>query len=373
MPSLIDDVSRRPTRTLADFDLPALQDELKRADLIPSHAKRLLRAYYDGGGAIDFSTIDVGRRVRAWIESNTRPASKIAFRSVSVDGTVKLLLQLEAGGTIETVLMPGHHPDRAAGCVSSQVGCAMGCDFCASTRAGLERNLTSGEIVEQFLHLRSEAAAMGRRLTSLVFMGMGEPMHNLDNVIPAIRRISSPAMGAMSGRHITLSTVGIVPGIERLGAEDLNVHLALSLHAPDDETRSRLVPANRRYRVGQIMEAAKRFQDRAGRIVTIEYCMLDGINDSDAHATALADLMNGFRAHVNLIPYNPIGFGLSGIAYRKPGRERVSEFLRILWNANVVAHVRETRGDDVSAACGQLRQAQEPQPVMLAASAISHA
>jgi len=373
MPSLIDEDSSRPTRSLADFDVATLQDELSRAGLIPSHAKRLLRAYYDGGGAIDFAAIDVGKAVRAWSDANIRPASRIGFRSVSSDGTVKLLLHLQAGGTVETVLMPGHRPDRAAGCVSSQVGCAMGCDFCASTRGGLERNLTSGEIVEQFLHLRSQAAAMGRRLTSLVFMGMGEPMHNLDHVIPAIRRISSPALGTMSGRHITVSTVGIVPGIERLAAEDLNVHLALSLHAPDDETRSRLVPANRRYRVEQIMEAAKRFQDRAGRIVTIEYCLLDGINDSDDHATALADLMNGFRAHVNLIPYNPIGFGLSGIAYRKPGRARVDAFLRILWNANVVAHVRETRGDDVSAACGQLRQAQEPQLVTLAASAISHA
>jgi 23S rRNA (adenine2503-C2)-methyltransferase len=366
MPSLIDDVSSRPARSLADFDLGALQDELKRAGTFPSHAKRLLRAYYEGGGAIAFDAIDVGRVVRGWFEKTIRPASTIAVRSASSDGTVKLLLNLQSGGTVETVVMPGHRPDRAAGCVSSQVGCAMGCDFCASTRAGLERSLTAGEIVEQFLHLKSQATAMNRRLTSLVFMGMGEPMHNLDNVIAAIRRISSPAMGSLGGRHITVSTVGIVPGIERLAAEGLNVHLALSLHAPDDATRGKLVPANRRYPVDEIMQAAREFQARTRRIVTIEYCMLADVNDSEHHARTLVLLMDGFRAHVNLIPYNAIGNGLSGVAYRKPSCERIDAFMQILLSDQVVAHVRETRGDDVNAACGQLRQAHESQLVSLA-------
>jgi 23S rRNA (adenine2503-C2)-methyltransferase len=232
----------------------------------------------------------------------------------------------------------------------------MGCDFCASTKRGLERNLEAGEVVEQFLHLKAQAANMGRRITSLVFMGMGEPMHNLDNVIGAIKRIADQAMGALGGRQITVSTVGVVPGIERLADADLNVHLALSLHAPDDETRARIVPANRRYPVADIMSATRRFADRTGRIPTIEYCLLADMNDSDAHARRLAQLMEGFRAHVNLIPYNWVGAGLSGIVYRRPSDARVQQFLHLLRSANVVAHRRETRGDDVNAACGQLRE-----------------
>jgi 23S rRNA (adenine2503-C2)-methyltransferase len=230
----------------------------------------------------------------------------------------------------------------------------MGCTFCASTRGGLDRNLHYSEIVEQFLHLQREAAAMERRLTSLVFMGMGEPMHNLENVISAIRRIADPDLGGLGWRQITVSTVGIVPGIDALADADLNVHLALSLHAADDETRSRIVPVNNRYPVAQIMAAARRFADRTRRVPTIEYCMLADINDSPAHADRLARLMTGFRAHVNLIPCNAI----PGATYAAPNSETVRAFLDRLRSANVVVHVRETRGDPINAACGQLRQLQ---------------
>jgi 23S rRNA (adenine2503-C2)-methyltransferase len=251
--------------------------------------------------------------------------------------------------------MPAYRADRAAGCISSQIGCAMGCDFCASTKCGLERNLTAGEIVEQFLLLKREAMRDRRRLRSLVFMGMGEPMENLDNVIGAIRRIADPAMGALGWRQITVSTVGIVPGIDQLADANLNVHLALSLHAPDDETRSRLVPMNRRWKVAEIVAAAKRFQERTGRVVTIEYCMLAGVNDSNEQGELLARLLQDFRAHVNLIPYNPIGTGLSGTIYIRPTEQNVAHFARILQEHGVVVHARRTRGDDVAAACGQLR------------------
>jgi 23S rRNA (adenine2503-C2)-methyltransferase len=278
---------------------------------------------------------------------------------------VKLLISLGAvlplssqewgpGGEVEAVLMPGESPDRAAACVSSQIGCAMGCDFCASTRRGLERNLTSAEIVEQFLHLKAEALRGGRRLSTLVFMGMGEPLQNLDEVLPAIRRIGGQELGALGWRQITVSTVGIVPGIERLADADLNVNLALSLHAPDDETRARIVPMTRRYSVAEIVAATKRFYERTGRITNIEYCMLDTINDSDAHARALAELLRGFRTHVNLIPYNSIGLGLSGVEYRTPSPDRVETFTAILRAAGVTVHARKRRGDDVNAACGQL-------------------
>jgi 23S rRNA (adenine2503-C2)-methyltransferase len=184
---------------------------------------------------------------------------------------------------------------------------------------------------------------------------MGEPMLNLANVIAAIKLITGNQTGCLGGRHVTVSTVGIVPGIDALADANLNVHLALSLHAPDDETRARLVPMNRRYPVADIMAAARRYQDRIGRIVTIEYCMLAGINDTDEHARMLVDRMKAFRAHVNLIPYNPIGAGLTGKIYQRPSRDRVLRFLAILRDAGIISHARDTRGDDVNAACGQLQ------------------
>ena len=343
---------------LTDYDTDTLASAFASWGFKPSHARRLLREFYLNAGQIDLPSLDLGKALRARLEADVPlRRSSIVRRVEAADGTVKLLVGFDGGGgAVESVLMPAYDAARAAGCVSSQIGCAMGCDFCASTRRGLERDLEAGEIVEQFLHLKREAIARGRRLTTLVFMGMGEPMHNLDNVIAAVRRIAAPAMGELGWKQITVSTVGIVPGIERLAQADLNVHLALSLHAPDDATRSRLVPANRRYRVAEIVDAAKRFQQRTGRIVTIEYCLLADVNDSDEQAFRLADLLAGFRAHVNLIPYNTIGPGVSGFAYARPSPERVTRFLRILQDRGVVAHCRRTRGDDVNAACGQLRE-----------------
>jgi len=342
---------------LSDLDLAGLEDALAAGGFVRSHAGPLLREFYRGAGEIDFSRLRCGPRIAAWVTSRFEPVgSTIQRRVVSNDGTVKLLIGFPDGGAVESVLMPSHRPDRAACCVSSQIGCAMGCDFCASTRRGLERNLTASEIVEQFLHLKREADALGRRLTSLVFMGMGEPLHNLDQVLCAIKRIADPDLGGLGWRQVTVSTVGIVPGIARLAEADLNVNLALSLHAPDDHTRARIVPVNRRYSVREIVAAARIFWEKTGRIVIIEYCMLDGINDSDEQAEMLASLLDGFRAHVNLIPYNNVGAGLSGAAYQQPSQERMRAFARILGARGVVAHFRDRRGDDVSAACGQLRE-----------------
>jgi 23S rRNA (adenine2503-C2)-methyltransferase len=173
-------------------------------------------------------------------------------------------------------------------------------------------------------------------------------------VMKSIQRLGEPATAGLGRRHITVSTVGIVPGIERLASSGLGVHLAVSLHAPDDVTRSRLVPMNRKFKVADILVAARNYQDLTGQIVTIEYCMLANVNDSDDQASELARLLEGFRAHVNLIPYNWIGGGLSGALYRRPSQQRLESFLGILRDAHVVAHFRRTRGDDVAAACGQL-------------------
>jgi 23S rRNA (adenine2503-C2)-methyltransferase len=344
-------------QSLSDYDPAPLAAALSAAGHKPIHAASALRHFYESHGRTIEGKTPISKSALEYLsQSIPLRRSKIQTKSVAADGTTKLLIAFENAGSVESVLMPALRDGISAGCVSSQIGCAMGCDFCASTRNGLERNLESGEIVEQFLHLKEQSAAIGRRLKTLVFMGMGEPMLNLDNVIAAIRRIADPALGNLGWRQITVSTVGIVPGIDKLAAADLNVHLAVSLHAPDDATRSKLVPMNRRWPVSEIMNAARRFQAATKRIPTIEYCMLAGVNDTDEQATLLADLMQGFRAHVNLIPYNPIGAGLSGIHYARPSRERMGAFIDILRARNVVTHFRGTRGDDVNAACGQLRQ-----------------
>ncbi|HEV2295839.1 MAG TPA: 23S rRNA (adenine(2503)-C(2))-methyltransferase RlmN [Tepidisphaeraceae bacterium] len=347
------------TAALTDFDIPALEARFVEWGFRPAHAARLLKALYRGNGSIDLVSLSLGKRLMARMADELLVrSSEVIARHVSGDGTSKLLVGFRDGNAVETVLMPSHRQGIAAGCVSSQVGCAMGCDFCASTRGGLVRNLTAGEIVEQFLHLRAAAASVGRRVKTLVFMGMGEPLSNLENVVAAIERITDRRLGALGRRQITVSTVGIVPGIDRLAEADLNVHLALSLHAPDDQTRSRIVPPNKRYPLSEIMAATRRFLQRSGRVPTIEYCMLAGVNDSDAQAALLADLMQGLRAHVNLIPYNAIGAGISGAVYARPSEARLRRFIETLRDRGVVAHFRTTRGDDVAAACGQLRQTQ---------------
>jgi 23S rRNA (adenine2503-C2)-methyltransferase len=340
---------------ISDFDLPSLQAQFRHWNAAPGNAQKLLRLYYESAGTLDPRSIELGKSLHARIGHDLQVRqSHVTHKHVAADGTTKLLVTFQSGGSVESVLMPSHRKDRAAGCLSSQIGCAMGCDFCASTRNGLSRNLTSGEIVEQFLHLKHEAKLLSRRLNTIVFMGMGEPMHNLDACIDAIRRIADHRLGNLGYRNITVSTVGVIAGMQKLADLDLGVYLALSLHAPDDETRSRIVPTGRKFKVADIMQAARDFQRKTGRIVTIEYCMLAGVNDSDDQAHLLGKLMEGFRAHVNLIPYNSIGAGISGAIYSRPSQERLDRFIGILSKHGVVSHFRRTRGDDVNAACGQL-------------------
>lgn len=322
----------------------------------PVHARQILRSFYDGDGTVDWARpgLPRGLRERIGAELAVGPA-ELAARQVAADGTTKLLLRCGDGRSVEAVLMPDWKGERAAGCLSSQVGCAMGCDFCATAQGGLVRNLTSGEIVAQFLALRREARAVGRRLQTIVFMGMGEPLLNLDHVVEAARRIAANELGGLGRRQITVSTVGIVPGIAALTASGLGASLAVSLHAPDDATRVRLLPTGRRYGVAEILEAADRHQAASGRITTIQYCLLAGVNDSPAQARALAALLAGRRMHVNLLRYNPTGAGLSGTVYAPPPDTAIVAFLEELRGRGVVAHFRRPRGQGIDAACGQLR------------------
>lgn len=343
--------------SLAELSIETLATRLAEWGYKRSHASRVLRAYYLTGGQPDWEALRLPAGLRERILSEFALSAAVpAQRQVAADGTTKLLLRLADGRTVETVMMTDFREDRVAGCVSSQVGCAMGCDFCATAQGGFARNLTSGEIVEQFLHLRREARAVGKRVQTLVFMGMGEPMLNLDHVLAAVQRIAGPELGALGRRQITVSTVGVIPGIEALAASGLKVHLAVSLHAPDDATRARLLPMGRRYRAAEILDSAQRYEAATGRPVTVQYCLLKEVNDAPEQAMELADLLAGRRMHVNLLRYNPTGAGLSGMAYEATDDATAEAFVATLRARGVVAHFRRPRGRDIDAACGQLRR-----------------
>lgn len=354
------DVSTATTiasHSLSDLSAEELALWMEGEGFKGGHAWRVLREWLgaNGGGERDSVRMPVGLRERLQV-AFSREAATLSRRQVSEDGTTKLLLRLGDGRTVESVLMPDYHPERAAGCISSQVGCAMGCDFCATTQTGFERNLTSGEIVEQFLQLRREAIAAGRTLRTIVFMGMGEPMLNLRHVLAAVRRIADPKLGAFGWRQITISTVGVVPGIDELRAAELGVQLAISLHAPDDATRADLLPMGRRFAVKEVLAAADRYQASSGRITTIQYCLLDGVNDSLAQARELSRLLVGREMHVNLLRYNPTGLSLRGRSYAPSSLKKTEAFLAELRSHGTVAHLRRARGPDIDAACGQLRK-----------------
>ncbi len=342
---------------LSEHTVASLERELENEGFKASHAGPLLRSHY----RVDHAGVPNGRSfppelARRLAEHRERRQSAILSRRVSGDGTTKLLLRLGDSRTVESVLMPDYREDRAAGCISSQVGCAMGCDFCATTKSGFERNLTPAEMVEQFLALRHEAGLVKRKLQTLVFMGMGEPMLNLESVCAAISRIADNATGALGFRQVTVSTVGIVQGIDALAQSGLNVHLAVSLHAPDDATRARLLPTGRRFGVDDILSAADRYQARTARPVSIQYCLLKEVNDSPDQARQLAALVGGRRMHVNLLSYNPTGLSLRGETYAPSTEQATDTFLSILRERGVVAHIRRSRGPDIDAACGQLRR-----------------
>ena len=342
---------------LADFDLVTLGQQFADWGYKPSHAAQVLRSFYAGNGVLSSNAHGLPLGLTERLRTEFAPgAATLAVRQVANDGTTKLLLRLGDGRTVESVLMPDFRPDRAAGCLSSQVGCAMGCDFCATTKTGFERNLTAGEIVEQFMVLRREAQSVGRKLRTIVFMGMGEPLLNLEAVLAAVHRLADNSLGALGWRQITVSTVGIVPGIDALTATGLKIHLAVSLHAPDDATRAQLLPMGKRFPIAEILTAADRFQASRGRPVTIQYCLLAGVNDSPEHARMLAELLGARRMHINLLRYNPTGLSLQGVAYEPSSDEAAETFVEVLRTRKLVAHFRRSRGPDIDAACGQLRR-----------------
>jgi 23S rRNA (adenine2503-C2)-methyltransferase len=315
---------------------------------------------HDQGGEPSTWT-NVPKALRARLDDLLPAALSPAAESVSRDRkTVKWLWDLADGRQVETVLM--HYPDRATVCVSSQAGCAMACSFCATGQAGFDRHLTTGEIVEQVVRARERATEAGQRLSNVVFMGMGEPFANYDRTWEAVHRIHDDL--GMGARHLTISTVGVVPGIRRLAEADLPVNLAVSLHLANDAERDELVPINKRYPLAVLAEACADYVDATRRRLSFEWALIDGVNDTDRHARELADYARPLRAHVNLIPLNPT----PGYAVRGTPADRVQGFAERLGDLGINATVRRNRGTDIDAACGQLRASHaggDGQPVTL--------
>ena len=301
---------------------------------------------------------DLAKSLREKLPSSaTIEGPKVISRQNSADGTVKWLFDVGAGDVIETVFIP--ESDRGTLCISSQAGCAVGCRFCSTGHQGFSRNLTTAEIVAQLWFaehtLRKELKSVERVISNVVMMGMGEPLQNYSQLLPALRVMLDDHGYGLSRRRVTVSTSGVVPMMDRL-AQDCPVALAVSLHAPQDALRSDLVPLNKKYPIDELLQACARYQVAAPRdFITFEYCMLEGVNDQPEHALQLVALMQkhaglGLSCKFNLIPFNP--FPASGLTCSKP--QVVVAFSKILLSAGIVTTVRKTRGDDIDAACGQL-------------------
>jgi 23S rRNA (adenine2503-C2)-methyltransferase len=323
----------------------------------PFRARQLMKWIYRRGAA-DFSSMtDLAQDFRAQLgEIAEITVPQIVTEQSSEDGTRKWMLRMDQVQGIETVYIP--EPRRGTLCISSQVGCVMDCTFCATAQQGFNRNLSAAEIVGQVWLAQRELALAGgtavgegdRKITNVVFMGMGEPLANYRNVLPAMRIFLDDLGYDLSRRRVTLSTSGLVPQIYKL-AQECNVALAVSLHAPNDELRDELVPINRKHKIAELLEACWHYIDQQnGRSITFEYVMLDGINDKPEHARQLARLMHGRPAKLNLIPFNIF----PGTRYRRSAPAAILKFRDILNDHGVIATIRRTRGDDIDAACGQL-------------------
>lgn len=321
----------------------------------PAMRARQVRRWLIAEGAESFEQMtDLPKSLRQELAEEFVPlATTVARHLHAADGTHKLLLRLHDGQLIECVLIQEN--DRRTACISTQVGCGMGCVFCASGINGVERNLSAGEILEQLLRLRGLPAldrATEKRLTNIVVMGMGEPLANLDALLEALAAATDKDGMGIGARHVTISTVGLPAKIRRLADLGKQFHLAVSLHAPHDELRTRIVPTNDKTGIPDILEAADYYFQKTGRQVTFEYVLLGGVNDSAADAERLAGLLRGRCAHVNLIPFNDV----SGLPYRGPDPEALAAFQAIIRKRGLSVKVRKRKGSGIEAACGQLRR-----------------
>lgn len=333
-------------KDIRDFSVGELRTELEGWGEPGFRAKHVLEWVYQKGADSFAAMSDLPKSLRQRLEEaySLRPL-ELAETLRSEDGTEKFLFRLADGRLIETVLISAG--GRRTLCLSTQVGCKFGCVFCASGAGGFERNLFPSEMLGQALYLRDRLEV---HLANFVFMGMGEPLDNFDNLVRAVRVMNAPEGMGIAARRITISTVGIVPAIEKLETLGLQVTLSLSLHATTDELRSRLLPANRKYPLAEVIKAGSHYARATGRMITIEYILISGLNDSAEDARRLASLARKLRAKVNLIPYSPG----CGPAFMPSVVPRQQEFIQVLENKGVGATVRRSKGADIRAACGQL-------------------
>jgi 23S rRNA (adenine2503-C2)-methyltransferase len=333
---------------LAELERPALEAALAERGRPRFHAGQVFRWLYRRGVTDVEAMTDLSRDLRADLASEFRISTPtLAHREKSIDGTEKFLLQLADGRTIESVFIPD--TPSMTFCISTQVGCAMACAFCLTGKMGLVRNLTAGEIVGQ-VRVLADALHMRDAAFNIVLMGMGEPLHNYDETMKALRILTDEQGFAMPARRITLSTVGLLPALERLAKEPVMPNLAISLHAPTDLLRGELVPINKKHGVGDIIAAAKRFPLKKRSRITFEYVLLAGVNDSPQDARRLAKLLAGVKSKVNLIPLN----AAAGIPFERPSDAAIDQFARIVAEHGLTVSVRKSRGRDIRAACGQL-------------------
>jgi 23S rRNA (adenine2503-C2)-methyltransferase len=333
---------------LIGLDAAGLERFFQEQGEKPFRARQVLRWIHQQGET-DFARMsDLAKALREKLGASARiEAPVIVGDQLAEDGTRKWLLKVDDANAVEAVFIP--ETNRGTLCVSSQAGCTLDCAFCSTGKQGFNRNLSSAEIVGQ-LWLANRLLEGERPVTNVVMMGMGEPMLNLDNVLPALRLMLDDNAYGLSRRRVTVSTSGVIPGMDRL-REECPVALAVSLHAPNDELRDRLVPVNRKYPLRELIGACNRYLEKAPRdFITMEYVMLDGVNDSDTHARELVSIAARVRCKFNLIPFNP--FPASEFA--RSGAERIRRFAEILQSAGLTVTTRKTRGDDIAAACGQL-------------------
>jgi 23S rRNA (adenine2503-C2)-methyltransferase len=335
-------------RNLLGLDAQGLERFFAEQGEKPFRARQVLRWLHQRHEG-DFAQMsDLAKSLREKLGASACvEAPQIVGDTTAADGTRKWLLKVDGANAVEAVFIP--ETSRGTLCVSSQAGCVLDCAFCSTGKQGFNRNLGTAEIIGQ-LWLANRLLDGERPVTNVVMMGMGEPLLNLDNVIPALRLMLDDNAYGLSRRRVTVSTAGVVPGIDRL-RDECPVALAVSLHAPNDELRDRLVPVNRKYPLSELVKACNRYLDKAPRdFITFEYVMLEGVNDSDAHARELVALAGKVRSKFNLIPFNP--FPRS--EFKRSSPERIRGFADILARAGLTATTRKTRGDDIAAACGQL-------------------
>lgn len=335
-------------KNLLDMEQSQMEKFLINLGEKPFHAGQIMQWIYKG--AAEFGQMsDLSKGLREKLNEHAAIGVlklKNESRSAS-DNTIKYLFEVPGGDSVESVLMDYHH--GAAACISSQVGCKMGCAFCASSRVAFSRNLSAGEMTEQVLKLEQLS---GRRIGSVVVMGIGEPLDNYDNLLRFLRIINSEKGLNIGYRHLTVSTCGLVPMIERFSNEGIPVNLSVSLHASNDSIRSKLMPINKMYAIDKLIEVCKIYLARTGRRITFEYILIDGLNDSDRDASELAARLRGLICHVNLIPYNEV----DGVDFKTSPAKKVQHFKRLLEASGIPATVRRKLGDDIEAACGQLRR-----------------